>query len=56
MASLLADETASTKDRFAAAKELADRLYGKAIQQTENFNTNLETKIQLEFIKPENEN
>lgn len=46
MAELLADKEASNKDKLTAAKELCDRIWGKAIQQTIN-ETNVTTNNEV---------
>lgn len=53
MAEVLADVSAARKDRISCAKELADRLYGKAIQYNENTNIELNDKeFKIEFVNP----
>ena len=50
-AEVLADKKASTRDRIECAKALADRIYGKAVQYTDNTNTEIRPDaIKISFV------
>lgn len=50
-ASVLVDKKASNRDKLTAATELANRLYGKAVQYSENLNTDVKPDaIKIEFV------
>lgn len=54
MAEVLADTSASTKDRMAAARELADRMYGKAVQLNENYEYDMtDREVKIMFVEAE---